>query len=659
MAERDPGLFPLQERGIGLQVELGDQRTVAHEVLFEDRYQRLADTPVFLGPALPRRRFWLALAAVAVLSSLLLGRSFWMQVAVPGSYLERAEQNRLRREVIPARRGIVRDRQGQILVENVPAFDLRIIPWLLPREAEERDQLMARVGRLVGMSLDEMAAAVASSSDPAESLTLKRDVPYDQALAVEVEVGDNPALHISTGNKRRYPESSRLRSLSHILGYVGPISPTELDSRKAEGYRQADVLGKTGVEYSYESSLRGRAGLKVYEVDAQNKVMSLVSDEPPADGSDLVLTLDLELQGAVEAALRRGLEKAKVKRGSAVVMDPRDGALLAVASWPAYDDNLFSGRVSSTYYADLLKDGDTPLLPRAWSGVFPSGSTVKPVIATAGLMEKVISANTSVQSVGGIRIGQTFFPDWKAGGHGATNVRKAIAWSVNTFFYYIGGGYESFVGLGVDRLTKWLRIFGLGAETGLDLPGESGGFVPSKEWKEKTKGERWFVGDTYNLSIGQGDLLVTPLQVALFTAEVANGGYRVTPHVANASSTVQVRGERLADAPVMDIVRQGMRDTVVYGSGQALKSLPFAAAGKTGTAQWRRDRLNHAWFTSFAPFDDPEVVVTVMLEEGDEGSRTALPVAQEILSAWHRQKFGLPLPEALPAAGTAANGTHP
>lgn len=635
MAKYDQTLFPLQEKGIGLQVARGDRQTVAHEVLFEDRYQHVTDTPVFLGPTLPRFRFWLVLAAVAVLSGLLLGRSFWMQILTPGIYYNRAEQNRLRREIIPARRGIIRDRQGQILAENVPAFDLRVIPWLMPRDPEERNRLLSQVGREVGLSVNDMLAAMASSTDPTESLTLKRDIPYKQALAVNIAVGDNPALHIAIGDKRYYPHTPYIQTLSHILGYVGPISQEEFANQKAKGYRQTDVIGKTGVEHIYESLLRGQAGEKVYEVDAQNKVISLVSNKAPVDGSDLKLTLDLKLQQMVENALRTGMERAKVKRGSAIVMDPRDGSILAIASLPAYDVNLFSGTVSSTYYAKLLKDEERPLLPRAWSGVYPSGSTIKPIIAIAALMEKIITPNTTVNSVGGLRLGQTFFPDWKAGGHGITNVRRAIAWSVNTFFYMIGGGYESFVGLGVDRETKWLRTFGLGSKTGIDLPGENPGFVPSKEWKEKTKGERWFVGDTYNLSIGQGDLLVTPLQVAEFTAEVANGGFRITPHVGHVSSTQSMRGVRLAGESAIDVVRQGMRDTVLAGSAQALKALPFSVAGKTGTAQWRRDRLNHAWFTSFAPFDDPQVVVTVLLEEGNEGSRTAVPVAQEILLAWY------------------------
>ncbi|MFH1077888.1 MAG: penicillin-binding transpeptidase domain-containing protein, partial [Patescibacteria group bacterium] len=209
--------------------------------------------------------------------------------------------------------------------------------------------------------------------------------------------------------------------------------------------------------------------------------------------------------------------------------------------------------------------------------------------------------------------------------------------------YHIGGGYEGFVGLGVDKLTAWMRTFGLGAKTGLDVPGESAGFVPSQAWKESVKGERWYIGDTYNLSIGQGDLLVTPLQVASYTSTIANGGFAVVPHFGlkhsrpdEESVTVPVRRseERIASEEAIETVRLGMRDTVAYGSGRALAGMPFEVAGKTGTAQWRSDKDNHAWFTAFAPFDNPQVVVTVLLEEGVEGSSTAVPVAKEILQAW-------------------------
>ena len=349
------------------------------------------------------------------------------------------------------------------------------------------------------------------------------------------------------------------------------------------------------------------------------------------------MTIDLRLQEEANAHYVNVFAHL-LSRGAIVAMDPRDGSVLALVSLPAYDDNAFSGTVSSTYYASLLENVDRPFVPRAWAGVYPSGSTIKPLIATAGLAERVISADTTVNSVGGIKIGNSFFPDWKPGGHGITNVRKAIALSVNTFFYYIGGGHEPFVGLGIDRLSSWMRKFGLGMRTGIDLPGESAGFVPSRQWKEKEKGERWYVGDTYNLSIGQGELLVTPLQIATVTAEIANGGKRITPHVI-ADGRLQMADSRrqiVSDPSAIRTVQLGMRDTVVYGSGRALASFPLKVAGKTGTAQWRNDKPNHAWFTAFAPFENPEIVVTVLVEEGGEGSAVALPVAREVLEAWRR-----------------------
>ena len=647
----DP-LFPLKESGLGIRVDRDHGGVLAHEVLFEDDYVHVKDRPVFLGPALPKTRFILAMLAVAVLVSVLIRRAFWMQVIAPAPYQLRAEENRLRVEYLPARRGIIRDRNGTVLTENVRRLTCGSSRWLLPADPESRDEILGQVGREVGLSLGAMQATIASSTSPAESLTLARDIPYERALAVDVLMGDDPALHIVTGNKRHYIYSSQIPTLSHILGYVGAISQAELKADQGKTYRQTDMIGKTGVEYSYESTLRGQAGERVYEVDAQNKVTSLVDEKLPVDGSDLKLTIDLGLQRSAEESLKKEIVKDKLKRGTAIAMDPRDGSILAIASWPAYDDNFFSGTVSSSYYAKLIKDEDHPLLARAWAGMYPSGSTVKPVVATAALAEKVITPQTTVNSTGGLHIGQQFFPDWKAGGHGITNVRYALAWSVNTFFYIIGGGYETFVGLGVDRLTDWMRRFGLGSETGLDLPGESSGFVPSKEWKEKAKGERWFVGDTYNLSIGQGDLLVTPLQVAAFTAAVANGGHKVTPHVGLGMNLLTASSSpALADPDVIQTVRLGMRDTIVYGSGKALSSLPFTSAGKTGTAQWRSDRPNHAWFTSFAPFDKPEIVVTVMLEEGVEGSVTALPIAKEILASWYDEKNGL---SALSATSTTS-----
>jgi len=284
------------------------------------------------------------------------------------------------------------------------------------------------------------------------------------------------------------------------------------------------------------------------------------------------------------------------------------------------------------------------LFNRAISGEYPSGSTIKPVIAAAALEEGVITENTTVRSVGGITIGQWNFPDWRVGGHGIVDVRRAIAESVNTFFYYIGGGYQDFRGLGVDKIMKYGKLFGLDSQTGVDLAGEASGFLPTEEWKEKVKGEKWYIGDTYHLAIGQGDLLVTPLQVAAYTSAFANGGTLYRPHFvkrilsgsdqALKEVSIEPVRENFIDSHNIEIVRQGLRQSVTDGSSRRLQSVPVAVAGKTGTAQWSSKYPPHAWFTGFAPYDNPELVITILVEQGGEGSDTAVPIAEDYLK-WY------------------------
>jgi penicillin-binding protein 2 len=287
------------------------------------------------------------------------------------------------------------------------------------------------------------------------------------------------------------------------------------------------------------------------------------------------------------------------------------------------------------------------LFSRSILGEYPSGSTVKPVLAAGALEEKVVTKDTTVNSTGGISIGKWFFPDWKAGGHGAANVTKALAWSINTYFYYIGGGFGDFKGLGLERIGKYLKLFGLGQQTGIDLTGERLGLVPDAQWKRETKNQDWFIGDTYHLSIGQGDLLVTPLQVNSYTSAIANGGKLFVPRLA--LSAIQPDGSKksfppsvIRNIPVsqenLAIVRQGLRETITAGSAQSLNSLPVKVAGKTGTAQWSDTKPNHAWFTGFAPYDNPNFCITVLVEEGGEGSAVAVPIAKEVMQWWFTRK---------------------
>lgn len=621
------------------RVDLTQSEMIRHEVLYEREVASLHDRDVYVNRGISSKRMALMFFVSIAALSCLLFRAGWMQIVRAEMYKQRSDDNRFRVQSIPSRRGIIRDRNGNVLAENIPSFDVQM-RWVdLPADETDRNDAISTVARAIGITSGDILSALNATGTAIDEWTdVAKDISYDRAIDVSIRLPDLSGVALITTAKRTYPHSNEIASLSHVLGYVGSISPEEYETKKNEGYRRTDEIGKTGVESSYESVIRGVAGERTVEVDAFGRPRSIIEERDPTDGRDVSLTIDLDLQKATEEALKKGLELAKVARGSAIVMDVRTGEILSIVSLPAYDDNIFTGKVSSTAYSALLEDENRPLFARAWSGQFPSGSVIKPLIASAALQEGIITPNTTVSSIGGIWVGPWFFPDWQAGGHGLTNVRKAIAWSVNTFFYYIGGGYDTFRGLGVAKLSEWMTRFGLGSASGLDLPGEASGNVPNEAWKEEVKGERWYIGDTYNLSIGQGDLLVTPLQIARVTSAVANGGTLVLPHVAGRSSA---DASSLASAPKLDInpdalktVREGMHETVLYGSGRRLLGLPFSSAGKTGTAQWRSDRPTHAWYTGFAPYDHPEVAVTVLIEEGGEGSSFATPVAFDILKAW-------------------------
>ncbi len=621
-----------------LRMQNHTEEDVRHELLFERDWNQAKQRPLYLTSSFSRKRFFIALSIVFLSVVTLLGRALWMQVGQAEQYSILAEQNRLRSTPLWPLRGIIRDRQGHILAENASRFQVTFLPREVSRDSVDRERALGEAGRILGISYATLVGYAAATGTAVDETVIVMDaLPYPQAMRFATALPHLPGFRLEVHPVRRYPQSSVVESLSHVLGYVGRLSPEEYEARREKGYRRADELGKAGIERWYEERLRGVLGERMDEVDARGRASAFVGERPAKHGEDISLSLDLALQAESEKALRSAMERAKTTRGVVVAMDPRDGSVLSLVSLPAFDNNYFAGSVSSTVYQRLANDVDQPLFARAVSGAYPSGSTIKIVMSAAALAEGVIQPRTTVLSTGGIRVGQWFFPDWKAGGHGTVTVRSAIAWSVNTFYYYIGGGYGGFQGLGVDRIASWMRAFGLGSRTGIDLPAEAAGNVPTPAWKLETRKEPWYVGDTYNLSIGQGDLLVTPLQVALYTAEIANGGMRVIPHLFQNGST-STATKVGASSDVYQVVREGMREGVTYGSGRALSTLPFAVAGKTGTAQWSSKGVTHAWFTSFAPYEHPEIVVTVLLEEGGEGSSVAVPVARDVLLAWDRLK---------------------
>lgn len=562
-----------------------------------------------------------------------LSRVFLWQIVQGEQHRELADRNRTQTTVIPANRGVIKDRSGIVLAWNEPSFRLIASPRELPPDARDRDALLAKAAQVLGIA-DTVAWVEALTKGKEDAaVLLAENLVYDRALAFMAQQSLFSGLKVELGAERAYVTDA-IPTLSHVLGYTSSISDDEYTELKTNGYRKFDDVGKQGLEKEYETELRGTPGKEIREVDAQGHAIRTLSQSQTVDGENITLTVDARLQAAIEYILGNRLSQATTKRASVIALQPSTGEVLALVSYPAYDANDFSRGISTEEYAALLNDPNAPLFPRATSGGFPSGSTIKPVYAAAALMEGIISPSTSFLSVGGIWVGPKFYPDWRPGGHGVTNVYHAIADSVNTFFYIIGGGNEAMKGMGLETLMRYAALFGFGSDTGIDLPDEAAGFLPSKSWKQEEKGEPWYIGDTYNVSIGQGDFLVSPLQIARSTAVFANGGDLVVPHLLMSTAATVVD---IVPDDVVTVIRDAMRQTVTNGSATSLGSLPVAVAGKTGTAQWSSTKTPHSWFTGFAPFADPEIVVTVLIEEGGDHAY-AIPIARDIIDWWYANR---------------------
>lgn len=590
-----------------------------------------------------RRRLFLVFLVFFIGVAVLFGRLAYLQIAQGATLRRAAEENRIRIVPIKAARGIIYDRNGALLVQNVPNFIVEIIPGDLPRDQKLSD-LAAKLSEILSEERDAVLSELREKQARSFRGLLFRDhLDYTTAMKLRLIERNLPGVRVAVSASRDYLGG---QAFSHPVGYTGNISPEELErADPTHRYLFVDQIGKTGLERFYEPVLRGVDGQKQIEVNAAGKEQRVIATEPPVLGKDIWLSIDAGLQQEAQRALDATADRLGVAGAAAAVVDVRNGEILALVSSPTFDNNLFVKGGTADRYDELLHDARTPLFNRAIAGQYPPGSTVKPLLAAAGLEEKVITASTTVLSSGGITLGQWSFPDWKIGGHGLTDVRRAIAWSVNTFFYTLGGGTDTFSGLGLDRMLEYLHLFGLGSKSGIDLPGEASGFLPSRQWKEATKREKWFIGDTYHLAIGQGDILVTPLQMAVATAVIANNGTLFRPQLVHAiggasnpiATEPKVERSDLVSQANARIVREGMRQAVLDGSATAVQSgVPAAVAAKTGTAQYGSKNETHAWFTAFAPYDDPRIALAVVVEGGGEGAFSALPIARDILTRFFR-----------------------
>lgn len=583
---------------------------------------------------LDRRVLWAVLIVFLTGSLVLAGRVFFLSVVHGREYAVIAERNSTRSLIVPAPRGIIYDRRGTALVRNVPDMSLIMIPADLPRDQGERDVIRGRLTDMFSWK-DRDPGQIFSQIDinSIMPVLLLEHVTEDQALLFEPRSREFPGVSLLATAERDYVDST---IFSHIIGYEGKIQKDELADRP--GYLMTDSIGKQGLEKSYEETLRGTHGRIQMEVNATGKSKRDLGVVAPRPGSDLILNIDAELQKKAFDVLETTLKSQELKEGALVAIDPRDGAVLALVSYPSFDNDLFSGGIASDQYALLANDPDKPLFNRVTAGEYPPGSTIKPFLASAGLAEGTITENTQVESRGGISVGRFTFGDWKA--HGFTDVRRAIAVSSDVFFYAVGGGWGGVQGLGMDRMKKYENLFGFGQRTGIDLSGESDGFIPDPAWKKEKIGERWYIGDDYHAAIGQGFVLATPIQLASGLAAIANGGTLYEPHVVSQVRTPdgktvplspKVIRSRFIDGHILEVVREGMRQTVTEGTAQPLKTLPVPVAGKTGTAQFGSEDKTHGWFESFAPYDDPRIVMVVLVEgQGEDGGYNAVPITEEI-----------------------------
>jgi penicillin-binding protein 2 len=647
------------------------------------------------------------LIAVAFLA--LVGQLWRLQMVRGDYYQQAADVNRFRQAQNPAPRGIIYDRRGHILARNLPQVTVSVIPAYLPEDEAERRELIFALAELIEMPVtalppsrlprglvqpdlelvpDEQPGILdileEAESAPYRPALLKSSVPRDVAMILEEEHLDWPGVLVQAEPVRDYLHGPLT---AHLLGYIGPIPEEQADAYEAQGYDpNRHLVGLTGIEYTFEQELRGEDGQKLIEVDVAGREVQTVGEPRPAiPGHSLRLTLDLDLQQAMEEALQNQLRAVYKKQGVAIAMNPQTGEILGMVSLPAYDNNQFTGGISPQALQELQEDPSRPLVNHAISGMFPPGSTFKLVTASAGLEEEVISAQTRLHCSGILWLPNRFYPEDPSlaqpfycwiyhdyhGQHGSLSIISAIGQSCDIFFYQVAGGYrDRFEGLGQDLLGYYAELYGFGSQSGIDLPGETPGLVPTVKWKRVNYSESWVTGDTYNMAIGQGFVLATPLQVLNSAATVANGGTLYRPQIVrevidSEGNVIQAFApDVIRQVPVsdenIDLVRQGMR-AAVAGAGATAWAIDVpgvAVAGKTGTAEYFSDRNQdgipdrdrdgnlptHAWFMAFAPYQDPEIAVVVFIYGGGEGSASAVPVANEILNHYFSRDQGENLP---------------
>lgn len=585
-----------------------------------------------------RARHQYFVVAAIVVFLILFVRLWYLQIIKEQELRLLSENNRIRLIKIPAVRGMIMDRKGRVLADNRPSFNVMVMP-------EDVDDLQELTEALSGF-LDLSPVAIANKihnrdCPPFQPVAIKKDVSWEELSLIKSHQLDLPAVEIQIAPIRTYPYGS---VAAHVLGYVGEISRAELKEKK--GYQMGDWIGKYGVESTWEQYLRGVDGGKQVEVDAVGREVRVLKEVPPVPGRNLYLTIDLDLQ-------RYGEELLGKRAGVIIAMDPLTGEILAFCSSPAFRPAHFAEGISAQEWDILISHPLHPLQNRGIQGLYPPGSVFKIVTATAGLEEGIITTSTTFHCTGIYYLGRREYRCWRAAGHGMIRFYRGVVESCDVYFYNVGAR------LGVERLSKYAQGFGLGKPTGIDLPGEKAGLVPSKEWKKERLERSWYPGETISMAIGQSYLLVTPLQMLNVIGAIANGGTLLKPQIAKRVEDLDKRileeypPREIAKIPISAQNLGELREALVgvtkedSGTGRGARIEGMDVAGKTGTAQvvrlkrgeWQRPEdmpyalRDHAWFVAYVPVHKPLAVV-VLIEHGGHGGAAAAPLAREMIKRY-------------------------
>jgi len=575
---------------------------------------------------------------IVVLFAVVIFFSFKISVLGNALYADLAIQNKTVNFAISPPRGIIFDNEGRVLVKNVPSFDVIAISRDLPKESEQLYSTIGFLAGIIGQNPNELAEFITENTKKHAVFVVVSDITKQEVL--DITQLHPRGLYVAATTKRDYVDGHQS---STVIGYTGKVNREDLS--QDDYYLPPDSIGRAGIEAMYEKTLRGTHGRIFFTQEESGSVR-----KEPESGENVVLNVNQDIQQTLYNVLYDVLRGAGLSNAAAIVQDPRDGAVLAMVSFPGYDNNLFNSQVSQADFEKLFLNKNKPLFNRAVSGLYNPGSTIKPFFGMAGLQEGIISPQTTIRDCVNISIPNPFKPDqpsifsnWRED-LGLFNLRRAIANSCNVFFFALGGGHDNISGLGISRIVKYLK--GALADTilGIDLPGEARGFVPTPEWKQQAINEGWYLGDTYNVSIGQGNLLVSPLWINSYISAIANGGTIYKPRIANRivdgnKNTLQVfQPQSLGKLPfreeVIFTVKQDMQETVLSGTAKILQDLPVTSGAKTGTAEVIKHKSINSIFTAFAPLENPEVTITVLVEGSPSNEGYAIQAAHDFLK-WY------------------------